>query len=187
MNVIQTPLPGVLIFEPQVFGDDRGFFVEIFRESWFSEAGMETTFIQDNLSRSRQGVLRGLHYQMHKPQGKLVKVSRGRIYDVAVDIRPGSPAFGQWFGCELDDVSHRMLYIPPDFAHGFVVLSPEADFVYKCTQYYDVASECGIAWNDPALDIAWPLDGIAPLVSDKDAHYPAMKDQAPERLPRFFA
>ncbi|WP_428311561.1 dTDP-4-dehydrorhamnose 3,5-epimerase [Hydrocarboniphaga sp.] len=187
MNIVQTPLPGVVVIEPKVFGDERGFFVETFRDSWMRDAGIDQPFVQDNQSRSRQGVLRGLHYQLHNPQGKLVRAARGRVYDVAVDIRAGSPSFGQWFGIELDDVSHRMLYIPPRFAHGFVVLSDEADFAYKCTQYYDAPSDAGIAWNDPELAIAWPLAGITPLVSDKDGRLPSLKNQAPERLFRFGA
>lgn len=172
MNVVNTPLPGVLVFEPRVFGDTRGFFLETFRDTVLRDAGIDRPFVQDNHSRSRRGILRGLHFQRRQPQGKLVRVTRGRVFDVAVDIRRGSPHFGRWFGVELDDVSHRLLYIPPDFAHGFLVLSDEADFVYKCTDYYDPGSERGVAWNDPDLAIAWPASGVEPLLSAKDAALP---------------
>lgn len=185
MNIIETALPGVLILEPKVFGDSRGFFVETFRASTLAPAGLPP-FLQDNQSRSRRGVLRGLHYQLVNPQGKLVRVSRGRVFDVAVDIRLGSPTFGQWAGVILDDSSHRQFYVPPDFAHGFVVLSEEADFVYKCTQYYDAASEAGIAWNDPEIAIDWPaevLDSV--LLSDKDRVLPNLRQQDATRLPRY--
>lgn len=183
MNVVETRLPGVLIFEPKVFGDARGFFVETFRQSVFSERGIPH-FVQDNQSRSRRGVLRGLHYQLVQPQGKLVRVASGRVFDVAVDVRRGSPTFGQWAGVMLDDVAHRQFYVPPNFAHGFVVLSETADFVYKCTDYYHPASEAGIAWNDPAIGIEWPAEILdAVLLSDKDRVLPHLRDQAADRLP----
>jgi len=182
MKIIETALPGVLILEPQVFGDARGFFVETFRERWLREAGVEAHFVQDNQSRSRQGVLRGLHYQTVNPQGKLVRAARGSVFDVAVDVRSGSPHFGQWVGVTLDDVSHRQLWIPPGFAHGFCVLSDEADFAYKCTSYYDPASDSGILWNDPAIGIDWPALDVAWLLSDKDQRQPRLNEQPREKL-----
>jgi dTDP-4-dehydrorhamnose 3,5-epimerase len=184
MKIIETSLPGVLIFEPKVFGDERGFFVETYREQVFAEAGLNLTFVQDNQSRSQRGVLRGLHYQLQQPQGKLVRAARGRVFDVAVDVRRGSPTFGQWFGAILDDESHRQMYIPPGFAHGFVVLSDVADFVYKCTDYYHPQSETGIRWDDPKIGIKWPaeiLDAIT--LSTKDRELPLLAVQAPELLP----
>ena len=185
MNVIQTQLPGVLIFEPKVFGDARGFFVETFRDSLREDYGIPA-FVQDNQSRSARGVLRGLHYQLVQPQGKLVRVAAGRVFDVAVDVRRDSPTFGQWAGVILDDASHRQFYVPPNFAHGFVVLSETADFVYKCTDYYHAPSEAGIAWNDPEIGIEWPSEilGIVAL-SDKDASLPRLTDQSADRLPVF--
>lgn len=185
MNVIETPLPGVLLIEPKVFGDERGFFVETFREESLAQYLPGVRFVQDNQSRSRRGVLRGLHYQLVQPQGKLVRVSRGEVFDVAVDVRVGSPHFGQWYGAVLDDVSHRQLYVPPGFAHGFVVLSEMADFVYKCTDYYHPASEQGIAWDDPDVGIAWPALAEAPQLSAKDLANPRLAAQSRERLPVF--
>jgi dTDP-4-dehydrorhamnose 3,5-epimerase len=173
VKITESPLPGVFVLEPRVHGDARGFFVETFRQSLLAEAGIPTSFVQDNQSRSRRGTLRGLHYQREQPQGKLVRVARGRVFDVAVDIRLGSPHFGRWFGMELDDVGQKMMYVPPGFAHGFLVLSEEADFLYKCTDYYHPASERGVAWNDPDIGIAWPEIG-APLLSDKDAALPRL-------------
>lgn len=182
VKITESPLPGVLILEPRVHGDARGFFVETFRESELATAGLPTRFVQDNQSRSKRGILRGLHYQLEQPQGKLVRVARGRVFDVAVDVRRRSPCFGKWFGMELDDVSQRMMYVPPGFAHGFLVLSEEADFVYKCTDYYHPLSERGVAWNDPDVGIVWP-DIEAPTVSAKDAQLPFLAAQAeiPER------
>ncbi|MFZ5723713.1 MAG: dTDP-4-dehydrorhamnose 3,5-epimerase [Pseudomonadota bacterium] len=185
MKVIETPLPGVLLIEPKVFGDERGFFVETYRESLLRDAGIAAAFVQDNHSRSRRGVLRGLHYQLVQPQGKLVRVSRGSVFDVAVDVRAGSPTFGRWYGAVLDDEQHRMMYVPPGFAHGFCVLSDVADFIYKCTDYYHPASEQGIAWNDPDIGIEWPDMGVAPMLSAKDTVNPLLRDQSAERLPRF--
>lgn len=185
MNIIQTPLPGVVLFEPRVFADERGFFVETFRETWLAEAGHHVRFVQDNHSRSRRGVLRGLHYQLNEPQGKLVRVARGRVFDVAVDIRHGSPHFGRWYGVLLDDVHHRMLYVPPGFAHGFLVLSDEADFVYKCTAYYDAPSDRGIAWDDPDLAIDWPLADLTLQISAKDAHHPRLCRVSSDQLPAY--
>lgn len=182
MNIVETALPGVLIFEPKVYGDTRGFFVETFRGEWLQQAGLDIEFIQDNQSRSRKGVLRGLHYQLEHTQGKLVRVSRGAVFDVAVDVRRGSPHFGRWAGAVLDDVSHRQLYVPAGFAHGFCVLSEEADFNYKCSDYWHPQSETGILWNDPAIGIRWPDIGQDWLLSDKDRLLPALAAQ-PRLLP----
>lgn len=183
MKFIQTPLPGVVVIEPQVFGDERGFFLELFRSEEFAAAGIPDTFVQGNHSRSSRGILRGLHYQQVQPQGKLVRVARGEVYDVAVDIRKGSPTFGQWYGTTLDDRSMRMLYVPPDFAHGFVVLSEVADFIYQCTDYYHPASEQGIAWDDPEVGIEWPLRDV--LLSDKDRLLPLLSAQDEGKLPAY--
>jgi len=169
MNITKTKLPGVLILEPKVFGDQRGFFQETFNAQRYQEAGIQETFVQDNHSRSRRGVLRGLHYQMQQTQGKLVSVVRGEVYDVAVDVRKGSETFGQWFGAILNDENHRQLYVPPGFAHGFCVLSDEVDFVYKCTDYYHPQSEKSILWNDPELGVEWPLAIDEITLSAKDA------------------
>lgn len=178
-----TSLTGVHLFEPRVFGDERGFFLETFRRSDLDEAGISADFVQHNHSRSQRGVLRGLHYQLVQPQGKLVRCARGLIFDVAVDIRRGSETFGEWFGAMLDDQTHRQLYVPPDFAHGFLVLSEVADVVYKCTDYYHPDSEAGIAWDDPAIGIEWPLGELAGdvIVSEKDREHPGLLRQ--ERLP----
>lgn len=177
MKIVETRLPGVLIFEPQVFGDARGFFVETYREQWLDQARLSVKFIQDNQSRSRKGVLRGLHYQLQQTQGKLVRCSRGAVYDVALDVRRGSPTFGQWEGVVLDDVSHRQLYVPAGFAHGFCVLSEEADFNYKVSDYYHPASETGVLWSDPDLRIAWPQLDVDWQLSAKDAQLPRLRDQ----------
>ncbi len=185
MNITQTKLPGVWLLQPVVHGDERGFFLESFRADHLRAAGIPDTFVQANQSRSRGGVLRGLHYQLRRPQGKLVKVARGAVYDVAVDIRRGSPHFGQWYGHVLDDRKHEMLYIPPGFAHGFCVLGDEADFVYQCTDYYDAGSEYGIAWDDPDLAVAWP--DLQVQLSAKDRLHPRLALQNPEHLPEFRA
>lgn len=187
MNIVETRLPGVLILEPKVFGDERGFFVETFRQTWLQEAGIHATFVQDNQSRSRRGVLRGLHYQLTNPQGKLVRVARGRVFDVAVDVRRGSPHFGAWVGVELDDVRHRQLWIPPGFAHGFCVLSDEAEFLYKCTTYYDPPSDTGIRWDDPEIGVQWPAAGVPFQLSAKDAALPRLAEKPLELLPMFQA
>ena len=169
MQAIPTALAGVLILEPTVFGDARGFFLESYNRRRFAAAtGVDPQFVQDNHSRSAKGVLRGLHYQVEQPQGKLVRVARGAVWDVAVDIRRNSPSFGCWVGAELSEGNQRQLWVPPGFAHGFVVLSESADFLYKTTDYYAPAHERCIAWNDPQIGIDWPLDG-APLLSAKDA------------------
>lgn len=172
MNLTVTPteIPGVLILEPKVFGDDRGFFLESFNQDSFRQAtGLDVNFVQDNHSRSRKGVLRGLHYQLPPhAQGKLVRVVSGSVFDVAVDIRRDSPTYGRWVGVSLTAENHRQLWIPPGLAHGFLVTSESADFLYKTTAYYAPSHERSIAWNDPAVNIDWPLEG-APHLSSKDA------------------
>ena len=172
MNAIETAIPGVLILEPRVFGDARGFFFESFNQRVFDElTGTKHTFVQDNHSRSAKGVLRGMHFQTQQAQGKLVRVVRGQVFDVAVDIRKDSPAYGQWFGLELSEDSQRMLWIPPGLAHGFLVLSDTAEFLYKTTDYYAPQYEASLAWDDPTVGIDWPLAqyGIeAPQLSAKD-------------------
>lgn len=183
LNIQETSLPGVKLLEPRVFGDERGFFVETYRESTLRAAGFEGRFVQDNQSRSRRGILRGLHYQLVQPQAKLIRVARGRIFDVAVDVRKGSPYFGQSFGVELDDEHQRMLFVPAGFAHGFLVLSEVADLTYKCSDYYHPESEHGVAWNDPDLNIQWPDLGSVPMLSAKDAALPTLKNQS--HLPAF--
>ncbi len=169
MKVTATSVADVLIIEPKVFGDERGFFFESFNQRAFNEAtGTNFSFVQDNHSRSAKGVLRGLHYQVDQPQGKLVRVVRGSVFDVAVDIRPGSATFGKWFGLELNGIDHRQLWVPPGLAHGFFVLSDSADFLYKTTDYYAPTQERCIAWDDPTLAISWPLAGSTPALSSKD-------------------
>ncbi len=167
-TVTKTNIPDVLILEPKVFGDSRGFFFESFNQQDFNQVtGLKVNFVQDNHSRSTQGVLRGLHYQLQQPQGKLVRVVRGAVFDVAVDIRQSSPTFGQWAGVELTEDNHKQFWVPPGFAHGFLVLSETADFLYKTTDYYAPQHERSIAWNDPDLEISWPK-GLMPLLSAKD-------------------
>ena len=169
MNIIPTAIADVLIIEPRVFGDARGFFFESYNQKAFQDStGLQVEFVQDNHSRSAKGVLRGLHYQLQQPQGKLVRVVRGAVFDVAVDIRKSSATFGQWVGVELTEHNHRQLWVPPGLAHGFLTLSDSADFLYKTTDYYAPAFERCIAWNDPTLAIDWPLAGSVPLVSAKD-------------------
>ena len=168
MKVITTPLEGLLVIEPRVFGDERGFFYESYNARQFAEAtGVVASFVQDNHSRSRRGVLRGLHYQIQQPQGKLVRVTAGAVFDVAVDIRKASPTFGQWYGVELSAENMRQMWIPAGFAHGFVVTSDNAEFLYKTTDYWAPEHERAILWNDPAIGIAWPLD-VTPMLSHKD-------------------
>jgi dTDP-4-dehydrorhamnose 3,5-epimerase len=175
MKVISTAIADVLIIEPRVFGDPRGFFFESFNQREFNAAtGTDLCFVQDNHSRSAKGVLRGLHYQLGQPQGKLVRVARGAVFDVAVDIRPDSMTFGKWVGVELNEENNRQLWVPPGLAHGFLVLSDSADFLYKTTDYYAPTLERCIAWNDPALAIVWPLDG-PPTLSAKDSAGNAFK------------
>ncbi|NRR31630.1 dTDP-4-dehydrorhamnose 3,5-epimerase [Oxalobacteraceae bacterium] len=168
MNVISTPLEGLLVIEPKVFGDDRGFFYESFNARRFAElTGVQVEFVQDNHSRSARNVLRGLHYQIQQAQGKLVRVTAGAVFDVAVDLRKSSPTFGQWYGLELSAENKRQLWIPAGFAHGFVVTSESAEFLYKTTDYWAPEFERSILWNDPAIGIEWPLEA-APLLSGKD-------------------
>lgn len=175
MNVIDTPLAGIKIIEPKVFGDHRGFFKETFSAQRYAEmVGITLPFVQDNHSRSRQGVLRGLHFQKTKPQGKLVSVTRGAVFDVTADINPQSPTYGQYVGVELSEDNHRQIWVPPGYAHGFLVLSEKVDFVYKCTDYYDPTDEAGVAWNCPVLNIAWPLNDV--LLSDKDKKHPGLNE-----------
>ena len=175
MKVVQTKLKDCVVIEPKVFGDERGFFLETFQLSRYAEeAGITLPFVQDNHSRSSKGVLRGLHFQKKKPQGKLVRVVKGEVYDVAVDVRPDSNTFGQWEGIILSEENKKQLWVPPGFAHGFVVLSDTADFEYKCTDYYDPSDEGSILWSDPALNIDWPI--ADPLLSKKDCSAPCLKD-----------
>ena len=172
MNVIQTKIKDLVIIEPKVFGDDRGFFYETFQSARYKDAGINENFVQDNRSRSTQGVLRGLHFQKTKPQGKLVTVTQGEVFDVAVDLRPNSETFGQHEAVILTGKNKLQFYVPPGFAHGFCVLSDTADFQYKCTDYYDPSDEGGLLWNDIDLKIKWPL--TRPLLSDKDAIQPTL-------------
>jgi dTDP-4-dehydrorhamnose 3,5-epimerase len=176
MKVTRTSIPEVLIFEPQVFGDARGFLLESWNARRFCDAvGSNIAFVQDNHSRSQRGVLRGLHYQIKQPQGKLVRVATGRVFDAAVDLRKSSPTFGRWAGAELSGDNHRQLWIPAGFAHGFLVLSDSADFLYKTTDYYAPQHERGVLWNDPAIGIDWPMDG-EPTLSAKDSAGVLLRD-----------
>jgi len=168
VKFIECAIPGPLVIEPAVYGDDRGFFTESWNARTFVQAGLDLTFVQDNHSRSARGVLRGLHFQNPNPQGKLVRVVSGSVWDVAVDIRRSSPSFGRWVGVELSAENKRMFWIPPGFAHGFLSLEDGTDFLYKCTDFYDPASEHSLLWNDPVLGIDWPLDGLEVQVSAKD-------------------
>lgn len=181
MKIIKTPLPGCLVIEPAVHGDTRGFFYESFHAEKFAQAGLELKFVQTNVSRSAQGVLRGLHYQWPHPQGKLVSVLEGEVYDVAVDIRRGSPTFGQWAAAVLSADNKRHFWVPEGFAHGFAVLSEQASFVYQCTALYDREADAGIRWNDAQIGVDWPL--AQPSLSDKDQRAPFLADVPPERLP----
>ena len=174
MNVVETALPGVRVIEPKVFRDDRGHFVESFQAERYAKAGVGTAFVQDNWSRSKKGTLRGLHFQNPRAQGKLVMVTRGAVFDVAVDIRKSSPTFGKWFGTELNETNCKQMWIPTGFAHGFLVLSDVADFLYKCTDVYVPEADASLLWNDPELAIAWPVKD--PLLSKKDAAAPKLRD-----------
>lgn len=168
MILVQTDIPGPVIVEPRVFGDDRGFFLESWNAEAFRAVGLDFAFVQDNHSRSARGVLRGLHFQNPNPQGKLVRVVSGRVWDVAVDLRRSSPHFGKWTGVELSAANKRMFWVPPGFAHGFVSLEDGTDFLYKCTSTYDPGAEHALLWNDPHVGIDWPLEGIEPQLSGKD-------------------
>jgi dTDP-4-dehydrorhamnose 3,5-epimerase len=183
MNVIETKLPGVLIFEPKVFGDSRGFFMETWNKQRYEEAGITGNFVQDNLSYSSYGVLRGLHFQNPNAQGKLVYVIEGEVFDVAVDIRVGSPTFGQWVGVTLSSENKRQFYVPEGFAHGFCVTSETALFAYKCTYLYNPSAEGGILWNDPDIGIEWPI--VNPILSDKDKNNQQLSKIDKIRLPEF--
>ena len=175
MKVTETGLPGVLVLEPKVFGDERGFFMESWNARAFREAtGVDATFVQDNHSRSARGVLRGLHYQVVRPQGKLVRVVAGEVFDVAVDLRRSSPTFGRWTGVRLSAENRRQLWIPGGFAHGFLVISESADFLYKTTEYWHGEHDRALAWNDPRLAIDWPLGGAAPVLAARDAAAPGL-------------
>jgi len=172
-----TRLPEVVLIKPRVFGDARGYFFESWQRQRFADAGLDLQFVQDNHTRSARCTLRGLHYQIRQPQGKLVRVSRGEAFDVAVDMRRSSPRFGQWVGAILSDSNHHMLWVPPGFAHGYLALSAEVDFVYKCTDYYAPEHERSIRWNDATLGVRWPLPaGAAPILSGKDAQAPSFSD-----------
>lgn len=180
MQIISTAIPDVLLIQPKVFGDARGFFMESWSAEKFNAAvGHAVTFVQDNHSRSSQGVLRGLHYQLEQTQGKLVRVTHGRVFDIAVDVRQGSPTFGQHVAVELSGENNHQLWIPAGFAHGFLVLSESADFLYKTTDYYHPASEQSLLWNDPALGIDWPLHGLVPQLAAKDAAGKLLRDITP--------
>ena len=177
----KTELPGVLILKPRIFHDSRGFFAETYHQQKFSELGINVNFVQDNHSRSVRGTLRGLHYQLQRPQAKVCRVIQGEVFDVAVDIRRGSPTFGKWVGATLSAEEMNQIFIPAGFAHGFVVLSESAEFLYKCSDFYDPTSEDGIIWNDPDLGIDWRT--AQPLLSGKDTKYPNLRDILPNRLP----
>lgn len=183
MKVVATRLPGLTIVEPQAFGDARGYFMETWNQSRYREAGITASFVQDNLSFSTRGVLRGLHFQNPHVQGKLVYVLQGEVFDVAVDIRRGSPTFGQWEGVRLSADNRRQLYVPPGFAHGFCVTSDTALFAYKCTDFYDPAAELCIRWDDPVIGIAWPVQ--APQLSSRDASAPLLAELPEARLPSY--
>lgn len=185
MKVIETDLPGCMVIEPAVFGDGRGYFFEAWNADRYGEHGLPARFVQSNISSSARGVLRGLHYQWPNPQGKLVSVLEGEVYDVAVDIRRGSPHFGRWAAVVLSAENKRQLWIPEGFAHGFVVLSERAIFSYLCTAQYDKAADAGVRWNDAAIGIDWPIS--EPLLSDKDAKAPFLSDVAADRLPPYGA
>lgn len=185
MKSIQTTLPGVVVVEPQVFDDSRGYFYESYHEAKYAKLGIHANFVQTNVSRSAKGVLRGLHYQWPHPQGKLVSVLEGEVYDVAVDIRHGSPTFGQWVSAMLTADNHRHMWIPAGFAHGFCVLSDYATFTYQCTTLYDPAADASICWNDAAIGIDWPVS--EPVISAKDAKAPLLAEVPVDRLPPFEA
>ena len=183
MNIVKTSLPGLVIVEPKVFGDQRGFFLETWSRKQYRDVGIDEDFVQDNLSLSRAGVLRGLHYQYPDTQGKLVYVLQGEVFDVAVDIRTDSPTFGKWEGVVLSGDNKRQVYVPRGFAHGFCVLSETALFAYKCTAFYNPAAEAGILWNDPEIGIDWPVS--APVLSEKDTKHPTLRERVAMGLPDF--
>jgi dTDP-4-dehydrorhamnose 3,5-epimerase len=177
VEFIPTHIPDVVLIKPKVFGDPRGYFLESWQEARFAAAGLPLHFVQDNHSRSSQWILRGLHYQIQHTQGKLLRVTRGAIFDVAVDMRRSSPTFGRWVGVELNDTNHHMLWVPPGFAHGFLTLSDDVDFLYKCTDVYSPQHDRAVRWDDPQIGIEWPLPaGVAPLLSAKDSVAPSFAD-----------
>ena len=183
MRRIDTRMPGVAVLEPRVYSDHRGFFMETYNRRMMADLGIDTDWVQDNHSRSARGVLRGLHYQLRQPQAKLVRVTAGRVWDVVVDIRRSSETFGRWEGFELDADSKRMLFAPEGYAHGFLVLSEVAEFQYKCSDFYAPEHERGVTWDDPDLAIAWPLDGLEPILSDRDRNWPRLADVPASDLP----
>lgn len=183
MNIVQTSLPGVVVIKPKVHEDQRGFFMETYRAEFLQSSGIDDNFVQDNHSRSTRGVLRGLHYQLRHPQAKLCRVVSGEVFDVAVDVRLGSPTFGQWVGVTLSAENKAQIYIPRGFAHGYVVRSETADFLYKCSDYYDASDDRGVLWSDPAIGIAWDVQ--QPVVSAKDQQYARLADVPREMLPRY--
>ena len=178
-KLTQTGLDGLILMEPTVFDDSRGYFMETYNKRDFEACGLRMEFVQDNQAQSKQGVLRGLHFQKRRPQGKLVRVLCGEVFDVSVDIRQNSPTFGKWFGVVLSGENKKQFYVPEGFAHGYLVLSETADFAYKCTDYYDPNDEGGIVWNDPAIGIEWPVVGIELSMSEKDRKHPLLKDLNP--------
>ncbi|MDX2436515.1 MAG: dTDP-4-dehydrorhamnose 3,5-epimerase [Acidobacteriota bacterium] len=185
MRVIDEPLPGVKLIAPTVHEDHRGFFMESYNQGVFADLGIADLFVQDNHSRSTRGVLRGLHYQLGQPQAKLVRATRGSVYDVVVDIRRGSPTFGQWAGAELSEDNRRQFYAPVGFAHAFLVLSDVAEFQYKCSDFYSADDEHGLPWNDPDIAIVWPLAGLEPILSDRDRRWAPLASIADSNLPEF--
>ena len=185
MRVVDEPLPGVKLISPTVYEDHRGFFLESYNRSVFSELGITDTFVQDNHSRSARGVLRGLHYQLGRPQAKLVRATRGRVFDVVVDIRRSSPTFARWAGAELSEDNRLQLYAPIGFAHAFLVLSETAEFQYKCSEFYNADDEHGLPWNDPDIAIEWPLAGLEPVLSDRDRGWAPLATTAASHLPEF--
>lgn len=174
MRIVETPIPGLLVIEPRIMQDERGFFIETYHEIRYAQAGITARFVQDNQSRSLRGVLRGLHYQLRRPQAKLVRVARGEVFDVAVDIRRGSPTFGQWYSTLLCEANARQIFIPEGFAHGFCVLSEVADLAYKCSEFFDPEDQFGVIWNDPDLGIAWPV--ASPILSEQDRGLPRLSE-----------
>lgn len=176
----KTSIDGVYIIEPTVFGDNRGYFMETYQANEFKEAGLDYDFVQDNQSKSKKGVLRGLHFQYTKPQGKLVRVIKGEVFDVAVDLRRNSETYGKWEGIILSEKNKKQFFIPEGFAHGFLVLSDEAEFTYKCTEFYDGEDEGGILWNDPEIGIDWPLEGLEIILSEKDKQWKTMRETETE-------
>ncbi len=177
-NFIETSIEGVFIIEPTVFGDDRGYFMETYHEEEFKQAGLDLNFVQDNQSKSKKGVLRGLHFQYTKPQGKLVRVLKGVVFDVAVDLRRNSPTYGKWESIILSEENKKQFFIPEGFAHGFLVLSEDAEFTYKCTDFYDPEDEGGILWNDPSIAIDWPVDNIEIMLSEKDKKWKTFEENS---------